>query len=101
MKRQHKKYDLNQCALYKCSNQRRLERLLFMEKYSLDKLHKLIHYYKFFQVKKDGSPREINAPRDELKKVQKRILNLIAPIIRPDWVISGERGKCGRIEINH
>lgn len=89
-----KKYDINQCALYKCSNRRRLESLLNMERYSLEKKERVIKFYSFNIFKDDGTKREINAPRFEAKKIQRRILNLIAHITRPDWVISGEWGKC-------
>lgn len=37
--------------------------------------------------------RTINAPDAQLKRIQKRILKLLRYIERPDWLISGERGK--------
>lgn len=88
-----KKYDISQCVLYKCNNKRRLESLLFLDKYELNKVSKLIEYYTFFKDKKDGDKREITAPRDYLKKIQKTVLVKLSSIRRPEWLISGEKGK--------
>lgn len=93
LREKQKKYDINQCVLYKCSNKRRLESLLFLDKYELNKVSKLIDYYTFFKDKKDGDKREITAPRDYLKKIQKSVLVKLSNIRRPDWLISGEKGK--------
>lgn len=88
-----RKYSLNQCALYKCRSKRRLAEIL---RISIDDLHhirNLIQYYTFSRDKKDGDQRIITAPRDNLKKIQKRILRLFVCVERPDWLMSGERGK--------
>ncbi len=90
-----KKYDLSQCALYKCRSQRRLESLLILKKYELDKIQKLIRYHSFQIDKKDSTEkRDITAPCFDLKKIQSRILQLLEKIERPEWLISGEKGKC-------
>lgn len=88
-----KRYDLNQCALYKCRGKGRLAYLLHMNKEEFDNLEKLIEYYSFTTDKNDGDKRLITAPRNNLKKIQKRILKLITFVKRPEWLISGERGK--------
>lgn len=94
MQIQQMKYDITQCALYKCESKNRLAKLLLV---SLSNLNKIItsedNYYSFEQLKKDGTTRMIIAPREKLKFVQKRILNLLQKIIRPDWLFSGEKGK--------
>ncbi len=71
-----------------------MENILFLKKNELNRLEKVIKYYSFEQAKKDGDKRKINAPENQLKKIQRRILDLLSPIIKPDWVISGSKGKC-------
>lgn len=94
MKKPLKKYELNQCALYKCRSQRRLEQLLHLEKGQLYRVKDLIVYRSFAQKKKDGSDRIINEPSEKLKKIQRRILYLLSKVQRPQWLISGEKRKC-------
>jgi RNA-directed DNA polymerase len=92
-KKQKNKYDINQCALYKCSNKRRLANLLYLSNDELKNLKNSITYYSFSKEKKDGKERKIIAPRNYIKKIQKRLLYLLTYIERPEWLISGERGK--------
>lgn len=94
MKKITTKYNINQCALYKCRNKRRLADLLFVNPRTLDKIVKNTNYYNFSLKKKDGGNRTITAPYNELKKIQRRILELLVRVERPNWLISGERGKC-------
>jgi RNA-directed DNA polymerase len=70
-----------------------LARLLRMTKAELQQIEDVIKYYSFSKEKKDGNERVITAPENELKKIQRRVLNLLANVKRPDWLISGERGK--------
>ena len=88
-----KKYDITQCALYKCSNKKRLERFLLLEPGCLKCVAEDIKYHSFSIPKKDGSEREITAPDKELKRIQKRILVLLSKVIKPDWLISSQKGK--------
>lgn len=88
-----KKYDITQCALYKCSNKKRLEHLLLLEPRELKQIADYIKYYNFNIPKKDGSNRAITALDNKLKKIQKRILILLSKVIRPDWLISCQKGK--------
>lgn len=90
-----KKYDITQCALYKCQSKKRLENLLNIELGGLKKLSSAISYHTF-EIDKKGSTekRGITAPDYILKQVQARILQLIQKVHRPDWLISGEKGKC-------
>jgi hypothetical protein len=64
-----------------------------MSKYGLDHIDKFGSYHFFDLCKPDGETRKITAPNVKLKKIQRRILDLLSPIIRPEWVIAGERGK--------
>lgn len=95
MKRPIKKYDVTQCALYKCANQRRLEKILRLQKYDLNYIASAIEYHSFQRDKKGTlEKRIITAPGWTIKQIQARILKLLQPIERPDWLISGEKGKC-------
>ncbi len=90
-----KKYPLNQCLLYKCSNKKRLERILTIERGQLKFINQVINYRHFEIDKKDSTEkRPITAPNYTLKAVQRRILRLIQYIERPDWIIAGTKGKC-------
>ncbi|MBN3018219.1 RNA-directed DNA polymerase [Ruthenibacterium lactatiformans] len=90
-----KKYDITQCALYKCRTKKRLEYLLRLESGSLKMIDSIIEYHKFETDKKHSTEkRKITAPNKALKTVQKRILYLLQQVLRPDWLISGEKRKC-------
>ena len=94
MKARLKKYPLNQCALYKCSTKKKLEYFLKLEKGTIKRIEKMIQYREFSIPKKGSSEmRDITAPAEALKSVQRRILKLLQCIERPEWLISGERGK--------
>ena len=90
-----KKYDITQCALYKCRTKRRLERLLCLEAGGLKVIDTIIGYHSFEIDKKySQEKRQITAPDKTLKLVQRRILYLLQKVIRPNWLISGEKQKC-------
>lgn len=90
-----KKYDITQCALYKCRSKSRLEYLLNMQKGDLKRIMNIILYHSFKIDKKNSDDkREITSPYPKLKKIQSRILALIQKVNRPEWLISGEKGKC-------
>lgn len=64
-----------------------------------------IEYSSFEVEKKDSKEkRTIKAPKHTIKTIQTRILKLIQYIERPEWLMSGEKGKCyldnGRAHIN-
>jgi hypothetical protein len=90
-----KKYDITQCALYKCRNKHRLEKLLCLEEGGLKQIGTITRYHSFEIPKKNSTEkRMITAPDNTLKLVQARILALLQKVIRPDWLISSEKGKC-------
>lgn len=90
-----KKYNITQCALYKCRSKRRLEHLLCLEPGGLKAIGTIIEYHSFKIDKKHSQEkREITAPDKTLKFIQRRILDLLQKVIRPDWLISGEKQKC-------
>jgi len=53
----------------------------------------MISYHKFKTEKGTPKERDITAPNNGLKKVQKRILVLLRRVVRPYWLVSGEKGK--------
>ena len=95
-----KKYNINQCALYKCVSKKRLAKVLRLSERELKSISAVISYHSFELEKKRTSKtapvemRQITAPDRELKAVQSRILRLLQPVLRPKWLISGEKGKC-------
>lgn len=55
----------------------------------------IIGYHKFeIDKKHSNKKREITAPDKTLKAIQRRILYLLHRVIRPIWLISGEKQKC-------
>lgn len=90
-----KKYDITQCALYKCQTKKRLEHLLCLEPGGLKIIDSIIGYHKFeIDKKHSDEKREITAPDKTLKAIQRRILYLLHRVIRPEWLISGEKQRC-------
>lgn len=95
MKKTKQKYPIDQCALYKCRSRKKLESLLAIERGDLRNIQSAIKYSSFEIDKKDSTDkRTITAPMRTIKAVQARILSLIQRIERPEWLISGEKGKC-------
>ena len=95
MKRTKPKYPISQCALYKCNSKRKLEALLTIEPGDLKNIQYAIRYRSFEIDKKNtDEKRQITAPAQTIKAVQARILTLIKRVERPEWLISGECGKC-------
>lgn len=100
MRTDRKKYDITQCALYKCRTKKRLEQLLKLKSGELKQIADVISYHSFEIEKKNTKKnasvemRQITAPDRQLKAIQSRILFLLQRVIRPEWLISGEKGKC-------
>lgn len=95
MRKDVKKYDITQCALYRCKGVNQIKTLLQLEDAEYNEIKKIIGYHKFEIDKKDGvEKREITAPNKRIKRIQSRLLDLIQKVQRPLWLISGEKGKC-------
>lgn len=89
-----KAYPINQCALFKCNSKKRLEHLLTIEQGGLKLVQSVIKYSSFEIDKKNSTEkRKITAPQRTLKQIQRRILYLLQYIERPEWLISGTKGK--------
>lgn len=87
---------LNQCLLYKCGSKRSLAKKLQVSTEQLSEISDWRKYHIFELEKRPGcgETRTINAPEDELKKVQGRIQHLLQRIEKPSWVYSGSKGVC-------
>lgn len=90
----NKQYPLDQCALYKVSSKKKLEDILLLERGELRALPDYIDYRPFSQPKASGGFRQILEPVDKLKKLQRRLCDLLSGISKPNWVVSGSKGKC-------
>ena len=91
-----RQYSLEKSPLYRLSNKRKLESMIGLERYSLNKISSRITYNSFMIAKKgDGDgERLITAPNHYLKRIQRAAYNLMSRIEKPDWLISGSKGKC-------
>src|SRR5665648_320194 len=89
------RYDINQCALYKCRSKKRIVNLLNITDNEYDNICCISNYHSFMISKKDvNEKRTITAPDKRLKIIQKRLLRLMQYVQRPEWLMSGEKGKC-------
>lgn len=95
MRKETRKYDITQCALYKKRSSKQLIKVLCITEEEYEDILSIVHYHSFQIDKKDSAEkRNITAPDKRIKEIQKRILRLLQNIERPQWLISGEKGKC-------
>lgn len=95
MEKETIRYNITQCALYKCRSPKRIKKLLRLEDKEYNKITEIVGYHEFQIDKKDEiEKRDITAPNRRIKQIQSRILELIQKVERPQWLISGEKGKC-------
>lgn len=88
-----KKYELNQCALYKVRNKRLLAKLLKTTLKNVKKILSSSFNYNVFEIKKGpDKTRKIEHPKSNLDKIQKRIFYLLKHIKKPDYLCSGVKG---------
>lgn len=93
-KRRDKSYALDQCALYRCSTRKRLFKLLQTSSEKFAELKAAPDLYKpLRKKKKDGTFRPVLAPRGDLKRIQRRIGELLLRVKTPDYLISPVRGR--------
>ena len=95
MRKETKRYNITQSALYKCRSPKKIKTLLRLEDTEYKKITEIVGYHEFQIDKKDGiEKRDITAPNRRIKQIQSRVLELIQKVERPQWLISGEKGKC-------
>ena len=90
-----KTYPLEQCALYKLRNKRRLAALLNI---SPDRLHRLLilgdRNYHQFEIRPQGrKPRQVEQPKKHLERVHTRVFTLLKRVTPPPYLHSGIKGK--------
>ena len=93
-RKQVKFYGKQDSPFYKLKTKKKLAKLL---RISVEKLKFLAAseklYFEFPKKKSDGGSRLISAPRDDLKKVQKRIADLLQRIAPPDYLFAPVSGR--------
>jgi hypothetical protein len=90
MKRQNKLYNLKESPFYLLRSKKQLEKILFIKWDCLEKLLAQENSYREF-INKKGRP--IQAPLGEMKRIHKRIANLLARIQTPTYLTS-KKGYC-------
>ena len=85
----NKSYSLKESVLYKITSIKRLERILQRTAHQLEQFSTDANYNVFNLKKKDGSLREIQAPKLELDIIQTRIASLLMHVAVPDYLHSG------------
>jgi Reverse transcriptase (RNA-dependent DNA polymerase) len=89
-----KSYPPKRSPIYQLPSRRKLAELLRIDMKQLRRLSGDLHLYSHFPVaKKDGSPRMVDNPRDELKRVQRRIAKFLARILPPDILFCPVKGR--------
>lgn len=94
MRRRDKRYALDQCALYRCGSKKRLFKLLQTSPGKYAELRAATDLYRPIpKRKKNGEPRLVHAPRFDLKRIQKRVSELLMRLEPPDFLMSPVRGR--------
>lgn len=89
-----KAYSERDSPLFRLRSKAKLARLLFIGLSKLKELSSGADLYYLFQKKKaNGKFRKISAPRDDLKKVQKRICDLLQRVKAPDYLFAPVQGR--------
>jgi len=83
-------YSIDQSPLYRLTSKRKLLLLLKLPRNRLRNLQS-DDLYKVYPLKRHGKTRTIEGPVGELKKVHKRLHNLLSRVQYPEWVFSGVR----------
>lgn len=90
----NKRYGERDSPFFRLRSRKRLAELLFTRKRTLEKIAREEDlYHQFQKVKKDGGFRLISAPRQELKKRQKRIATLLQRIAPPEYLFAPVPGR--------
>lgn len=85
-------YAIDQSPLYRLTSKRKLLSLLKISRNRLRNLQS-DDLYKVYDLKGPGKTRTIEEPVGELKKVHKRLHNLLSRVNHPEWLFSGVRGR--------
>lgn len=88
----NKTYNIEKSPLYNLKSKKKLAQLLGLAEDYFKEIHEY-KYTQFFKKKPDGTNRIIDNPEEDLKLIQKRIFILLDRISRPNWIVSGTKGK--------
>lgn len=92
--RPSKYHEERDSQFYRLRSRAKLASLLFI---GMPKLRELTHgqdlYYEFRKPKASGGTRQISAPRDDLKAVQRRVASLLQRIAPPDYLFAPVAGR--------
>jgi len=92
--RRNKSYDVSHCAFARCKTKKKLFELLQTTPSKLQELREANNLYRpMKKEKKDGSFREVLAPRGDLKRIQKRVGELLLRLETPDYLMAPVRGR--------
>ncbi len=92
-KNKHTIYELDQSPFYCLKSKAKLEKLLLITKSKLQMLTKSEDLYRESNIYgKNGKPRPVQKPRPDLKRVQKRIEELLKRIKLPSYIYAPARG---------
>lgn len=87
-------YQERDSPFFRLKSKTKLATFLFIGSQKLKDLSDGRDLYRSFQkLKGNGKTREINAPRDDLKKVQRRIADLLQRIQPPDYLFAPVNGR--------
>lgn len=87
-------YPLDQCALYATRSRTRLAvRLGRSPTFIRSRANNPALYRTWEELKKNGGTRLIEAPRDDLKAIQKRIADLLQRVLPPEYLYSPVKGR--------
>ncbi len=87
-------YSLDQCGLYALKSRAQLAaRLGRSAKFIASRADKPGLYKVWDEAKKNGGFRTIEAPRDDLKAIQKRIADLLQRVLPPQYLFSPVKGR--------
>ena len=93
-KKKLKRYDLTLSPLYKLKSKAKLADMLYISKKQLLSLTDSSSFYYSFELKEDGrKPRNIDAPKQQLKDVQSRLADLLQRIAPPDYLFTPVKGR--------
>jgi hypothetical protein len=94
MRGRDKRYAIDQCALYNCNTKRRLFKYLQTTTTKYAELKSTPDWYRpLIKEKKNGEPRLVHAPRYDLKRIQRRLCELLMRLDPPDFLMSPVRGR--------
>lgn len=94
MRGRDKRYAIDQCALYNCTTKKRLFERLQTTASKFAELKGETEWYRpLIKEKKNGEPRLVHAPRYDVKRIQRRLCELLMRLDPPDFLMSPVRGR--------